>query len=175
MELRTWQNDGFLASEEETDTYSAFQPESPSSSASGSHAVGPSYDRKKPPLTTPPRIHLVEDEEDLRIILRVLLERRGYIVTESKSGNEAWTALAQKNVDLVISDIRMPDGDGFSLLDQIHKRNSKRPHVILMTGYCDISEADAMSRGTTAVFGKPFDCGRLLQAVQDTIASAQRA
>src|SRR5437016_4366073 len=92
--------------------------------------------------STPPRagasgnqvvrhILVVDDEESLRHMLVVLLQREGYQATAVGSGESALAELTQRPYDVVLSDIRMPKLSGLELMDEIHKREIKTT-VILM-------------------------------------------
>lgn len=116
------------------------------------------------------RILIVDDDEPLRDILVIVLEDRGYEILQASGGHEAASFLKRESVDLVISDVRMPDGDGIELLKSIRERNSKVPLVIVMTGYTDVSVDEIKRLGAQAVFYKPFNSKKLLSSVEQVLA-----
>lgn len=67
------------------------------------------------------RVLLVDDEDAFRKVLRVTLERMGHIVSEARNGFEAVSAIAQNVPDLMITDIAMPDKDGFETIREIRR------------------------------------------------------
>lgn len=71
--------------------------------------------------------------------------------------------------DLVISDIRMADGDGLHLLKEVKKRNPHLPVVLFITAYADITEADAYHMGAEAIFKKPVDYDHLIEKVRESL------
>ncbi|MGC4117348.1 MAG: response regulator [Myxococcales bacterium] len=108
---------------------------------------------------------LVDDEADVRGVLRETLELDGHTVFEAPSGKAALTRLAEREFDLVLSDIRMPEGDGWSLLRELRRRDPRRPPVILITGFCDATAEEARKRGAQELVLKPCDVLGLLETV----------
>ncbi len=103
------------------------------------------------------RILLVEDEESLRITLAANLEFEGYEVVEAKDGKEAIGLMKTQKVDLVLSDIRMPNVTGVDLLMHVKRHHPDVP-VLLMTAYAmEDQVTTAISEGVFAVLKKPFD------------------
>jgi CheY-like chemotaxis protein len=116
-------------------------------------------------------ILIVDDEVDLREMLCDEFQFYGAKALEASNGIEALQIVKDRKVDIVITDIRMPEGDGIALLDGIRALNPKDPIVILITGYADISVAEAYDKGTEALFFKPFNPSHLRQTVIDMIKS----
>jgi DNA-binding response OmpR family regulator len=121
-----------------------------------------------------PRILLVDDDAGIRQMLGIALEDEGYSVIAAESGNQALALLEEHPVDLIISDVRMPDGDGAYLLDTVRKR-SELPLFILMSGFTDITEEDALQRGADAFFHKPYRLEELLDAIESRLGEASAA
>jgi DNA-binding NtrC family response regulator len=117
-------------------------------------------------LTAPPaRILLVEDKDSLREMLRHALEREGHAVLEATNGPEAARALLQGQPDLVLSDLRLPDGDGFGVLRAAKEVDADIP-VIVMTAFGRIEDAvTAMKEGALDFLAKPIDPDHLLLLV----------
>lgn len=110
-------------------------------------------------------ILVVDDEADLREYVGSLLTDAGYRVREAGGGNAALEILKKETIDLVVSDVVMPEGDGLALLDRIREFDRESPPVILMSGFARISVAEAYERGAEALFPKPFKPDALLEAV----------
>jgi len=90
---------------------------------------------------------VVEDHEPLRRLLLRVLEREGHTVLEAGDGKEALEVLADNEVDVVVTDIRMPRMDGMELLREIRRRD-QTTQVILITAYGEIPLAvEAMKQG----------------------------
>jgi CheY-like chemotaxis protein len=110
---------------------------------------------------------LVDDEPDVRSVLREVLELGGHTVLEATSGRTALATLAGgARVDLVLSDIRMPDGDGWSLLAEIRRRDPVRPAVVLITGFSDVTAEQARARGAQELVSKPCEVLALLDTIE---------
>jgi CheY-like chemotaxis protein len=115
---------------------------------------------------------VVDDEEDVRGVLREILELGGHRVVEACSGKAALARLARGPVDLVLSDIRMPDGDGWSLLAEIRRQDPRRPPVVLITGFSDATSEEARARGAQELISKPCDLLALLDTVDAQVRAA---
>ncbi len=99
---------------------------------------------------------VVDDEESLRHMLVVLLQREGYAATAVSSGEGALAELSRRPFDVVLSDIRMPKLGGLELLAEIHKRGIQTT-VILMSAFGNVDVAiEAMKRGAYDYVSKPF-------------------
>jgi len=112
-----------------------------------------------------PAILVAEDDQSLRGALCETLELAGYCVTAVDDGHAALAALSQEDIGLVISDVKMPGMDGYTLLNQIRLRRSNLP-VLLMTAYGTIQNAvEAMRNGAVDYLIKPFDAALLVEKV----------
>jgi DNA-binding response OmpR family regulator len=113
----------------------------------------------------PANVLLVDDDEDSTDLLRRLLVRRGFAVTTARSVAAALEAADAATVDVLVSDLGLPDGDGHDLLRQL--RASRRLPAIALTGQ-DPRAAEAQ-RGEIAGFdeylGKPVTIDRLVGAL----------
>ncbi len=105
------------------------------------------------------QILIVDDEPAWTKVLSVLLRREGYKVLEATSGREALKTLTGLRPDLILSDVRMPDMNGFDFLDEVRRtaRNSNTP-VVFLTGIDDYdAKKVARDLGATDYLIKPFD------------------
>src|ERR1051325_2803236 len=104
-----------------------------------------------------PAILLIEDELRLRNNLQILLEGEGYRVTTAQNGAEGIAKAKAQPYDLVITDIVMPEVDGFQVMDFL-KTNLPDTVVLAMTGYVSSESAiAALRRGAYDYLSKPFD------------------
>jgi two-component system response regulator AtoC len=102
------------------------------------------------------RVLVVDDEENLRLVLRTLLSRSGYEVHASASAEQALEALEKFDPDFVLADVRMPGMSGIDLCRQLGARGSLAT-VIVMSAYGSIDLAlEAMKAGAYDYLGKPF-------------------
>src|SRR5207237_4170584 len=94
-----------------------------------------------------PRILVVDDERVIREILTDFLEMEGYHVSTAGDGQEAIAKLASEPVDLVVTDLKMPNLGGIELIDHISKMKTQ-PVILVMTGFGTVETAvGAMKRG----------------------------
>jgi len=115
-------------------------------------------------------ILLVEDKDSLRTMLRHALEAHGYAVVEARDEPEARAALAQSLPAVVLSDLRLPSGDGFGVLRAAKDADPDLP-VIVMTAYGSIQDAvAAMKDGALDFLAKPVDPDHLLLMVERALA-----
>lgn len=99
---------------------------------------------------------IIDDEASIRHMLRLVLEQNNYRVTEAQNGAEAINLLYKEKFDFILSDIRMPDMDGLTFLDQPEVR-SLDSTIIMMSAYGSIDTALAcMKRGAYDYISKPF-------------------
>lgn len=101
------------------------------------------------------RVLVVDDEESVRITTAAILEQEGYEVSTAESGREALAAAARAHYDLVLTDLRMDDMDGMTLL---HELQARHPNVVtvVLTGYASIeSSIDALRQGVYDYLVKP--------------------
>jgi DNA-binding NtrC family response regulator len=112
---------------------------------------------------------LVDDNEDLRYVLAAVLSRQGYRVVEAEDEPSAVAALRLHRPALVLSDLRLPEGDGLGVLRAAKDLDPALP-VILMTGYGAIEEAvTAMREGALDYLPKPVDHEHLVLTVSRAI------
>jgi DNA-binding response OmpR family regulator len=102
------------------------------------------------------RVLLVDDEEELRELIAFELRDEGFDVMEAGSGNDAIEILGTSKFEFVISDIRMPRGDGVKLLKWIVESLRLRPIVFLMTGFAEVSREEVIKMGAKELLEKPF-------------------
>lgn len=110
-------------------------------------------------------ILIVDDESGVRYFVRAVLEMAGYIVEEAAGTAEALRILDHTRPELLITDIVMPEGNGFKLAARAH-RIYPTLSVIFVTGYSDKYE-DELSG--TIYLAKPFTAASLLSAVENAI------
>lgn len=107
-------------------------------------------------------ILLVDDDIDLREIIKQELEYCGATVSEAENGQQAFTLNNQQKFDIILSDIRMPIEDGLTLTKKVRSLNSHSPIIFLMTGYSDFPASEAYSLGVEGFINKPFDLDNVL-------------
>ena len=115
-------------------------------------------------------ILLVEDEKDVREILRKQLEADGHEVAETSSGSEALVLAERSPFDVVLTDVMIPDLDGIQLVQRVSRLPSS-PVTIVMTGFGSIEMAvKAIKAGAFDFLQKPFS----MEVLSATVESALR-
>jgi len=110
---------------------------------------------------------IVDDDPEFREILAFDFESSGYEVSQAENANAAIEALAKSRINVIVSDVRMPDGDGVMLLNRIAERKrSEGIILIFVTGFLDLSLMEAFDLGAEGFLLKPFDRRALISAVQ---------
>jgi DNA-binding NtrC family response regulator len=128
-----------------------------------------------PRHATDPPILLVEDKDSLRAMLRHALEAQGHVVIEARDQPEAVQALTSGRPGVVLSDLRLPDGDGFGVLRAAKETDPEMP-VIVMTAFGSIQDAvAAMKEGALDFLAKPVDPDHLLLMVERALAQRRLA
>jgi DNA-binding response OmpR family regulator len=118
------------------------------------------------------RVLVVDNEADFLATYERLLRRQGYEVMTATSRAAGLAAVAAERLDLVISDLRLPDGDGLDVV-RAARGVPDPPPVIVVTGYpSDETRRAATAAGATAFFAKPFAAAGLLEAVRASLAGA---
>ncbi|NES97744.1 MAG: response regulator, partial [Desertifilum sp. SIO1I2] len=125
--------------------------------------------RAKPLL---PHIHLrgmkvlvVDDEADMRQFLRFLLEEHGASVGVANSAEGALQALQSEHFDVLISDISMPQVDGYQLIRQIRKQGNRIPAIALTAYAGDANRQQAINAGFQIHLAKPANPDELVEAI----------
>jgi DNA-binding NtrC family response regulator len=119
---------------------------------------------------TPASILLVEDKDSLRQMLRHALEAQGHQVVEAKDLPEAVQRLKDGTPSVVLSDLRLPAGDGFGVLQAAKDTDPELP-VIVMTAFGGIQDAvRAMKAGAMDFLAKPVEPDHLLLLVERALA-----
>ena len=120
-----------------------------------------------------PIIHIIDDDEQIRETLRLLLEKAGYSVEEAASGNKGVELYRQHQADLVITDIHMPEKNGIEIIQEIQQINPA-VKVIVISGGGELILKDELYmtealQSVKAEFEKPLDIQKLLQTVHEVL------
>ena len=115
-------------------------------------------------MSPKPLALVVDDESDLRHVVRTILEHVGIDVVEVANGREALALLDEGDFDLVITDIQMPLMDGLELLRAIRLRPGAQPKVIVMSAQ-EWRAPEAMGAGAYEYLRKPFELRDLMMVV----------
>ena len=111
------------------------------------------------------RILVVDDDPDIRGLLRELLDRRGFAVTEARDGQEALRTFFDQRPDLVVLDVSMPVLDGWQTLERIREL-SDVPVVMLTAKATELEKTRGLRAGADDYVTKPFGRQELLARVE---------
>ncbi len=118
-------------------------------------------------------ILIVDDEKNYPPIISAVLEEEGYESLTAHSGVEALEILENSDIDLVVTDVKMPAMDGIELLEKIKEKDKDIP-VLLMTAHGTVDKAvEAMQKGAYTYILKPFENERLVIHVNKAINTYQ--
>ena len=109
---------------------------------------------------------VVDDEPLILETVGNLFERFQFQVTLSHSGNMAWELVEKNSFNIILSDIRMPDGDGIELTKKVKARNGNKTSVLFMSGFSDVLNEEIYHIGAEGKFSKPFDSNAVRDAIQ---------
>ena len=119
------------------------------------------------------KVLIVDDEENIRKTLRMILEYEGYQVLEASSGEDALSLLEETwDVDLVFLDIKLPGRDGLEVLSEL-KSKPLPPEVVVISGQGTIQNAvEATKRGAFEFLEKPLHRDRVLVSLRNALAQS---
>jgi CheY-like chemotaxis protein len=119
-----------------------------------------------------PGILLVEDDRDLREMLKLSLGRRGFTVLEAGNGKEAIIRFKPAITDMVVTDLIMPDEDGLKVIMQFRQKKPEIKIIAISGGgkagpgsYLNLAKA----LGADAIFSKPFSVNDLISKIEDLL------
>ena len=119
-----------------------------------------------------PRVLVIDDDEQIVILLRSMLKRAGYEVLEARDGGRGMKLCRSERVDLVITDIIMPEMEGLELIMGL-KREFPDMKIIAVSGGARNKPADylnmASKLGAHRILTKPFERRELLTAVKELV------
>lgn len=120
-------------------------------------------------------ILIVEDDITYGLMLKTWLEKKGFSVSTESNITRARKHIEAQPADLILSDLRLPDGDGISLLEWMIQRGANTP-LIIMTSYADIQSAvHAIKMGAKDYIAKPINPEELLKKIGEALQSPTTA
>ena len=120
-----------------------------------------------------PHVLVVDDEADIRALIKDILSDEGYGVTVAANAAEARSARAERKFDLILLDIWMPDTDGITLLREWSDGGELQSPVVIMSGHGTVDAAvEATRLGAFDFVEKPLSLAKLLRTVEAALESA---
>ncbi len=115
------------------------------------------------------KILVVDDEAKMRRLLEILIQKMGHQVYQADNGITALKFLEEQNVELIITDLKMPKLDGLGLIGKLNEQNSNIP-VIVITAYGNVETAvEAMKYGASDYIVRPFELETVEAAVKRSL------
>jgi DNA-binding NtrC family response regulator len=118
-------------------------------------------------------ILVVDDEAGYREVLAKMLTKAGHRVVTAADGNEALRLLENSHFNLIISDVFMPNLNGYALAARIRAKDRNMP-IILISGYLSQDTAKNILGGSTEFIAKPVDPELLIATVQGLMSSGRK-
>jgi len=110
---------------------------------------------------------IVDDEPDILELMEEEFIYYGYKTMTAICGNDAIQLINDNKIDVVVSDYKMPNGNGMAVLDAVKAMaDSDRPEFFFVSGQADISIQEALKAGAKKFFSKPFDLDDLIQEIE---------
>jgi two-component system, OmpR family, alkaline phosphatase synthesis response regulator PhoP len=103
------------------------------------------------------RILLVEDEENIREVVKLNLEMEGYEVVTAANGKNALRRFHEQHFDLLILDVMLPEIDGFQVCEQVRLTNTEVPIIFLTAKDTAMDRISGLKRGADDYLTKPFN------------------
>lgn len=121
------------------------------------------------------RILLVEDEENIREVVKLNLELEEYEVITSDNGKDALKKIEEQHFDLLILDVMLPDVDGFQICEQVRLSNMEVPIIFLTAKDTSLDRITGLKKGADDYLTKPFHLEELLLRVNNLIKRSSKS
>lgn len=117
-------------------------------------------------------ILIIEDDLTFSTMIKAWLSRKGFEVKTASTITRGITSIKQSQFDLILSDMRLPDGEGLNILDYLTSNHISTP-LIIMTSYADVQNAvNAMKHGAFDYIAKPVQPDVLLEKINSALSSS---
>jgi DNA-binding NtrC family response regulator len=114
-------------------------------------------------------ILIVDDDPEVRDLLKVEFEFEMANVFVVSSARMALEVLSENKIDGVVSDVRMPEMNGYQLLQKIREHNAQTPKVILVSGFSECTRKEVIDAGAIDLLSKPVDLPSLVKLMSDAL------
>ena len=117
---------------------------------------------------------LIEDDITFCLMLKTWLKKKGIQTDSASTISSAKNMIIKGNYDLILSDLRLPDGNGIDLLEWRKQKQIETP-IIMLTGYADIQTAvNSIKNGAFDYIPKPINPDILLEKIQDALSTQKK-
>lgn len=124
-----------------------------------------------------PSVLIVDDEPMTRNLLRLMLERAGFAISEAEDGLKALLMVAEQPPDVLLLDVMMPNMDGLTVCEKLRAQaeTAVLPIILLSARASPESVKEGMEAGATRYLGKPISREELIQTVRDVLENIPSA
>ena len=116
-----------------------------------------------------PKVLIVDDERSVVLLLRQMLNERGYDTCEAPNGLAGLKWFQSQFIDLIITDLKMPNMDGMTFLREVKRQEPATPVIILTAYGSPESATEAKESGAFTYLSKPFEMEELLRVVESLV------
>ncbi len=120
------------------------------------------------------RILVIEDDEEMRSLLKDFLEEEGFETDSVSNGSDAFRKIVKKPFDLIITDIRMPGLTGLDILPGIKKLRPEAPIIVITAFGSDEVYRRSFERGATGYLEKPIHINKLKALIHEIVSSKEK-
>lgn len=117
------------------------------------------------------RILVVDDDHELRETVVELFTKFQFKVDSASSGNQAWELVKKNKYNIVLTDVRMADGDGVELAKNIRAQHPSSPSILFISGFSQLMNEEIFHVGAEGKFSKPFDINSIKNAIKTCLLS----
>ncbi len=121
------------------------------------------------------RILLVEDEENIKDVIKLNLEMEGYEVVSTGNGKQAIKYFNEQHFDLLLLDVMLPEVDGFQICEQVRLTNMEVPIIFLTAKDTPMDRVAGLKKGADDYLTKPFNLEELLLRVSNLLKRSSKA
>ena len=119
------------------------------------------------------KILIVDDEDDVLEVTSYHFLEHGFAVAATTNPQQVATILGQGDIDLILSDVRMPEYNGIMLLEDLKSGEHAHIPIIFMSAYADVSIDEALEKGAYAYYHKPLDFDSVIFDIYELLAHAK--
>ncbi len=119
------------------------------------------------------RIMIIEDDEEMRSLLKDFFEEEGFETDSVNNGGDALRKLSADHVDLIISDVRMPGLTGLDILPKIRELKPKTPIIVITAYGSEEVRRKSLERGATTYLEKPIHLSTLRTLIREMVLRKQ--
>ncbi len=125
-----------------------------------------------PRLHSEKKILIIDDDDDFRTMLRIMLKKSGYTILEASNGKIGMNVFSEKKPDLIITDLFMPEQEGLETIRKLKHLDSKIK-IIAISGGCTAMNLDflpfAEALGACSILSKPFSRSNILKTIENAL------